>query len=171
MNGLPLDLPLRGPQLPDPVAWWPPAPGWWAVGLLGLLVLALLAGLLVRLWRRLANRRRVPRFARRALRELAAAYRRDGDGARLAAGLSVLLRRIAVTLHPRQEVARLTGEAWLEFLDRPLRGTREAEAFRGGVGRVLLEAPYNPRCPVDGKALLRLAERWIQAAARGAGNG
>ena len=41
-GGLPLSDPLaelRGYHPPDPVSWWPPAPGWW---LLALLILGLL---------------------------------------------------------------------------------------------------------------------------------
>jgi len=167
MNGATPELPLRDLHLPEPVSWWPPAPGWWLLALLTLMLLALLGWWL----RRRRLRGRIPHSARRALRELANRYRKDEDGVRLAADLSVLLRRIAITLYPRQEVARLTGEAWLEFLDRPLRNTKTPDAFRLGAGHVLLEAPYNPRCLVDGKGLLRLAELWILAASREAGNG
>jgi len=161
------ELPLRDIHLPEPIVWWPPAPGWW---LLAALCLLLLIFGIIRLRRR-RLRGRLPRSARKALKSLAAQYRQDEDGAKLARELSVLMRRIAVTLYPRREVARLTGEAWLEFLDRPLRGTKEPEAFRSGIGRVLLEAPYNPRCQVDGKALLKLTERWIAAATREASHG
>ena len=35
-----MTLPLRDLHLPEPVGWWPPAPGWW---ILLLLVTTLLA--------------------------------------------------------------------------------------------------------------------------------
>jgi len=54
----PSSIPLRDIHLPDPIGWWPPAPGWSIV--LGLLVLAS-AGLAFALWHR--HRRRLQRAA------------------------------------------------------------------------------------------------------------
>jgi hypothetical protein len=130
----PEDLPLRDLHLPEPIGWWPPAPGWWVVLALALagLVLLLLA----------AHRRRRRNAARRlALAELArleAAYARHGDAARLAAALSTLLRRAMLAYAPREQVARLTGRAWLEWLDRGL----ERRPFSEGPGQTLAALPY-----------------------------
>ncbi|HCH75615.1 MAG TPA: DUF4381 domain-containing protein, partial [Pseudomonas sp.] len=37
---------------PDPISWWPPAPGWWLLGLVLLMALGLLWRLRHRLLRR-----------------------------------------------------------------------------------------------------------------------
>jgi hypothetical protein len=59
----------------------------------------------------------------------------------LGAEVSELLRRTMLAYAPRAEVAGLTGDAWLEWLDRDLDQPR----FREGAGRSLLELPYrNP---------------------------
>lgn len=130
----PEQIPLRDLHLPEAIGWWPPAPGWWALAalLVGGLALAALA-----LYRR--HRRGAPR--RLALSELArlrSAYERDGDLARFAAGVSALLRRAMLAYAPRQDVAGLTGRAWLEWLDRGL----ERRPFSEGPGRTLVELPY-----------------------------
>ena len=57
----PDQLPLRDLHLPDPVGWWPPAPGWW-------LLLATLAMLLIWLAVVLRSRHRRGAARRHAVR-------------------------------------------------------------------------------------------------------
>lgn len=148
---------LRDIHLPEPVSWWPPAPGWWVVAALA----SLLVGLLYLGYRR-HRRNRWRRSALAALARLSEAMPET-----LPADLSVLLRRVAITRFPRREVAGLTGQDWLAFLDRTLDG---GEAFRSGAGRILLHGPYRQRgMALDSRALLALCERWIrQLPGRGA---
>ena len=147
------ELPLRDIHLPDPVSWWPPAPGWWMLLTL-LLVMALLGGYLYRRYRRNALRR----AAQRVLHRIGEDYRQSGDARVLAQQLSILLRRVSLSCYPRQEVAGLTGRAWLSLLDRTLPG----DEFQRGAGRVLIDAPYAPDSRVDGPALLQLCQRWLR---------
>lgn len=157
------ELPLHDIHLPEAVSWWPPALGWWALPVL----LALLTLLAVLVHRR--RRRKAPlRAAQRELKALRRSYRKRLDDPALAAELSRLLRRVAVTQYPRAEAARLTGEDWLRFLDRPLAGSQRSEAFTRGAGRALMEAPYNPNAQSDGRMLLDLAAYWIRRAGRSA---
>ena len=146
MNGLQLrDI----HPAPDP-GWWPPAVGWWLVA-----VLALMALIVIGRWAREYWRAR--RYRQRLLGELERIRQSHGkDPARLAAELSVLLRRVALARYPRAEVAGLTGEGWLAFLERS--GGR---GFQDGPGRALIEAPYNPQTPVDDEALCRLVRQWL----------
>ncbi|MBS1202779.1 MAG: hypothetical protein H6R22_1288, partial [Chromatiaceae bacterium] len=69
---------LRDWHLPDPVSWWPPAPGWWLVA-----GLALAACALTLHWWLRRRRRRHGAPARAALGELERLGARlvaDGDG-------------------------------------------------------------------------------------------
>ena len=50
-------LPLRDLHLPDPIGWWPLAPGWWFVLVLVAGGLAYLASLALKKWRHNAPRR------------------------------------------------------------------------------------------------------------------
>lgn len=144
---------LRDIHLPEPVSWWPPAPGWWLLALLSLIVVAGLFGL----WR--YRRRQTPRRA--ALAELARLrvdFQRNGDGTAVAAGISALLRRLALAYFPRNQVAGLVGDAWLQFLDR----TGGNQQFSAGPGRTLIRAPYRPAETLEIAALLNVAEAWIK---------
>lgn len=143
-------LGLRDIHAPAPPPLWPPAPGWWLVLTLCAAALAA-AGL--RLWRVLRARAR----RRRILGELAAL---DGrlQGPELAAAVSALLKRVALSRFPRAEVAPLTGQAWLDFLD----GHGGAGRFKAGAGRVLAEGPYAQTLDLDGRALIDLAQEWVR---------
>lgn len=151
-------LPLRDIHLPDPISWWPPAPGWWL--LLGLLlVLVALSFLFSHLWRR----GRLRREARAVLEQIQNRYAQQGDGQQLAVDLSVLLRRIAISRYPQAEVAGLTDAEWLGFLDQGIAQSKVSNGFSQGVGRVLVEAPYRPDMKIDAEDLLLLCQSWVQA--------
>jgi hypothetical protein len=133
----PQAIPLRGLHLPDAVGWWPLAPGWWLLGAL----LAVGCGFLVRSLLRRHAHAAARRKALRQLEESRSAYAYHGNPVTLGAEVSELLRRTMLAYAPRAEVAGLTGDAWLEWLDRDLDRPR----FREGAGRSLLELPYrNP---------------------------
>jgi hypothetical protein len=144
---------LRAYHLPEAPSWWPPAPGWW-----GLALLLLLAGTALAWW--LARRRRRHAAYRQALHELhalRAALQEGNDVTALVRELSKLLRRYAIALFPQQQVAALSGEDWLRFLDRHADGNH----FLQGAGRQLLDAPYRRQPEAASTALANLVEDWI----------
>jgi hypothetical protein len=130
----PEEIPIRDLHLPETIAWWPVAPGWWI--LLGLL----LCGFGFLAWRALQKYRlHAPR--RRALsqlRLLESEYVRNNDAISLGLRLSELLRRAMLAYARRDEVAGLTGLRWLEWLDR---GLPEA-VFSDGPGGNIESLPY-----------------------------
>ncbi len=144
---------LRDIHLPPAVEAWPPAPGWWFMGLCALLALAALIVWAIRRWR--AGRYR--RLAVAELRVLRNAWERDGNDARLLEELARLLKRVALSAWPRSGVAALTGERWVRFLD----DTLHTHEFSMGSGQVLIHGPYQPHAAVEPE-LLDLAERWIR---------
>ena len=81
---------LRDIHLPEAVAFWPPAPGWWVVA--GALLLALCLGWAW--WRR--RRRSVRRLALRELDLLQRDFQERDCLDDLAAGLSILMRRVSL---------------------------------------------------------------------------
>ncbi|MEX1033661.1 MAG: DUF4381 domain-containing protein [Cellvibrionaceae bacterium] len=135
---------LRDIHVPDPVSWWPPAPGWWIVAIL------ILAALGLAWWLRRQYRARNA-YRRAARHELAQAWdrlRRDGNLDRYIEALGQILRRAALVAFPRQRVNGLHGEAWLRFLDESLPANKgSAEPFSQGPGHDLLVLPYRPVDP------------------------
>jgi len=143
-------LDLRDIHAPGAPGAWPPAPGWWLLGALLLTGLALLGRRGWRHWRRARRQHRI-------LSELDG-LRGTPCGPAFIAGVSTLLKRVALSRFPRLDVAALTGGDWLAFLDR----TGGAGAFQRGAGRVLADGPYAPAPDCDADALLALARDWLR---------
>lgn len=145
------ELPLRDIHLPEPIGWWPPAPGWWIV----LFGVPTIIFLLIWLWRFL-RRMTVKKLALAELESIAGS---DREVRAKVQQLAILLRRIALSVYPREEVASLVGEQWLSFLDDSMRNTR----FSVGAGRLLIEAPYRREVETDLDALIALCRDWIKS--------
>jgi hypothetical protein len=156
-------LPLRDLHLPDPVGWWPLAPGWWFILLLVAGGLAYLAWLGLKKWRHNAPRR----FALRQLARYEAEYLQHRDPVTLGQQLSELLRRSMLAYAPRANVAGLTGDAWLQWLDSGM----ALPYFHTEGGKSLLEIPYrNPDgdfSDVDIDALLSAVRMRLRTPLRG----
>ena len=145
---------LRDFHFPDPVSWWPPAAGWW------LSLLFLVAVIWVwRHWRwRQSLHYRRWKAAQVELSTIRHRYHRSGDARSLVRELSVWLRRSAMSFESRK-VAGLTGDAWLQHLDEPLK----VRAFHRGAGRIFITFPYRRTSIVDADKLLALCGRWLLA--------
>ena len=116
---------LHDIALPPPVSWWPPAPGWYIVGAAVLVLAGVAVWVLVARWWK--NRYR--RAALRELDDIAAAPNSPIGLDRVAD----LVKRVALAAYPREQVASLNGEPWLEFLD----ASGQTDGFTCGPGRVL----------------------------------
>jgi len=121
---------------PQPIGYWPETIGW--LILLGLITLAA-AWFVYRRYRyRKANKYR--RWALVELEELAQGMKEDKSLGRALSELPILVKRTALHCFPREKIASLTGEKWLEFLDATYKGT----GFAQGPGRLLKEIAYQP---------------------------
>ncbi len=123
--------------LPEPVSWVPSTGAWYA------LAAAVAIGICVAVF--LAVRRyRANRYRREALFRVDAISAAIGDPEQRDQALRqlpVLVKQVALAFSAREEVARLSGDAWLEFLDRRWDGDR----FRNGPGRLLPTIAYGSR--------------------------
>lgn len=144
---------LRDIQLPPGIETWPPAPGWWLVAavMLGLLGAALWA--LFQYWRR--NRYR--REARTQLRDIYAQWEQTRDDHAYLQAVQTLLKRVALTRFPRSNVASLTGEAWVLFLDQ----SSGSHDFSMSQSEALIDGNYRQDAQIDPAALQQSALQWI----------
>lgn len=129
--------------VPEPIPWWPPAPGWYfvmATAFFGVMFLIYLG------W----NRWRPNAYRRVALQEL--------ETAKTVGAISELLRRTALAVWPRTEVAALTGAAWPRWLE-----TTAPIPMPEQVRDQLTRGIYDPRVQTDDLSeLKRYASGWIR---------
>jgi hypothetical protein len=156
-------LPLRDLHLPDALGWWPLAPGWWVVLAIIVALLAYFARRLYRRWQFHAPRR----YALSELARFEAEYLEHRNPATLGKELSELLRRGMLAYAPREEVAGLTGEEWLVWLDDGM----PLPYFHTEGGKSLLNLPYrDPKgdfSDVDVNALVAAVRMRLGAPLRG----
>ena len=127
-------LPLRDLHPPEAIGWWPLAPGWWVLLAIAAAALGYLAWRLLKRWQFNAPRR----YALRELARFEAEYLEHRNPVMLGKQLSELLRRGMLAYAPREEVAGLTGEAWLAWLDEGM----PLPYFHTDGGKSLLNLPY-----------------------------
>ena len=144
---------LKDVHTPDAIGWWPPAPGWWMVAILLIGIVTALCYFLGKRHRHLAYKRE----AQTELERIQSHFQQQADAHTVLRDLSELLKRTCITRFGRDEVAGLSGEEWLQFLDK----TGNTQQFSRGVGRVLVQEKYSRHPEIDGSALIRLIQHWL----------
>lgn len=144
---------LKELPLPPAIPYTPHTIGW--VILAGILLLLIIWGLWHRHKQRLANRYRVE-----ALAELDQIEQALGSQPSAAAGLPVLIKRVALTCAPRADIASLSGDAWLQWLEASL----PQAGFLDAPGKLIPALAYgNTNADsTELHALLALTRRWIR---------
>ncbi len=142
--------------LPDVISWWPSAPGWQVLSVIVLLWLLTLAVRRVKHgWRN--------RYRRQALRQLDQVQKKAGSKLLpVVALLPYYLKVTALQAYPRHDVASLTGNEWLSFLDAHYSGP----SFSKGPGEYLLSIAYLPQAQwqlndTECQTLIEMTRRWI----------
>jgi hypothetical protein len=150
---------LRDIHLPQLVTWWPPAPGWW---LLGILLLVALVWAARWIWRR-HQRGAYRRAGITELEQLLANWRTSRDTGAFLQQLNALLKRVALYSFPDSDVAAMNGAGWTEFLDRQWRADRGNHPDLVFSGGPLESGPYMATLDaVDVQALHRSSLRWLR---------
>lgn len=137
---------------PAAVSWWPQTVGWiWVGVLLGLLLAR-------KLWR-MGRHWYHNRYRREALQRLTKIEAGPLDET-TPEQLNRLLKLTALAGWSRDQVARLTGSEWVEFLNR----TCESPPFGPTLAELLATGPYTAPAidPATGRRLLQACREWIR---------
>src|SRR5438477_7311097 len=100
---------LKDIHLPPAIPMWPMAPGWI---FLSILILGFLSYGISIVFRRYQKKKPI-RFALARLKVLMS---ENSENTNIAAELSTLIRRTALSYFHREEIAGLSGHNWLHFL-------------------------------------------------------
>jgi hypothetical protein len=137
---------------PEAISWLPQTMGWAWFGAL------LLVWLLRYSWRRLRRwyQNRYRREAAVRLQQLAT----TGNHETLLIELNKLLKLTALAAFSREQVARLSGEEWVDFLNRHC----SAPPFSTEQGRLLAAGAYRGAIPEDTtrQQLLAASLNWVR---------
>lgn len=156
----PLDQ-LKDIHLPDQVDQFPSAPGWWLL----LAIILMAVGYFI--YRRVQYQKaiRLLKPANAELSELKA-LSPDVLDARSIATLSALLKRICLVYFPQLEVASLSGQNWLKFLNQQKTiNSTEMVFFSPQNIQLFCETPYqkNPSISAnDWNSLINASESCIR---------
>lgn len=142
---------LRDVHLPEAVSAWPPAPGWWVVAALLITALGALALLA---WRRHQQRG----YLRDALVQIQALpLHKSLSPAEQLRRANDILKRCAITAYPQCDVAPLSGESWLAFLNQ----YSDSPLFEDS--DYWLSAWYKHEVPSEiSRAFIARAETWLK---------
>lgn len=144
---------LKDIHLPPDIGWWPLALGWYVLLFLSMLIL----GGFTRWWLK-KRRNAIAKKQALALLDLyIAQYESTQDVQWACAQVTELLKRVALVYYPREQVAGLYGDEWLNFLTK----TSKAIDF-APVKTMLIDLPFKPSEAQDIKPLMICAQKWIQ---------
>ena len=143
---------------PESIGWYPATSGWKFLLVLALLVLGRGAWRYWRHWQR--NRYRGAALAQlQRFRDEALA-----PNVRLSR-IAALLKATALQAYPRRDIASLSGDRWLEWLDASAEGT----IFSQSSHTLLLDALYRRDSPPQAADIIRLQQEsaaWIRRQAQ-----
>jgi hypothetical protein len=152
-------------HLPDQISWWPPAPGWWAILVLSLVIIYFA----IKFFNKKRHQSKYKKLANSELQTITRFWQKQQNLIATAARLSPLMRRIAIANHQRNEIASLNDQQWLLFLDQQ----PGLLSISKNYSEILIDLPYqDPMIKFDSEEqkqlavkmdkLLLLTSKWIK---------
>ena len=149
---------LRDIRLPEQIGWWPLAPGWWMITTVVLLCILLIVYLQYK------QRTSLKYVALKELEQLKQQSHTQPISL-LATRISVLIRRVILSVHLDAQYASTYGPKWQEFLSTSSRTTPASFTT------LISLAPYASAAEIEKMAneenisscdLIDMAHRWIR---------
>jgi len=168
MNQDPLQQ-LQDIHLPASNPWWDLAVGWWLLLVFVLLALLFIVPKLWKKWQTWRKRRAFKRTVFAEYQRICDAYAEHHQAHIFAADINILLRRVALTVFPKQSTAGLIGKGWLNFLDHVWQGKHSPSFSEKAFADILLHGAYQSDARMDkqqAQALCDLVKAWLKAVQR-----
>ena len=137
---------LHGIVSPETVSWLPQTPGWWVLLAWVIVVSSMCA------WKAVQRYRR-NRYRREAIKLI---DKIDPAAEGAATAIARIVKRTALAVYDRKDVASLYGEEWAAFLVRSSGG--DSQLSRSAA--LLARAAYRPE--TDAHDVIGPAKRWIR---------
>ena len=144
---------LRDIHGAPPVSWWPPAPGWWVLAFL-VLVLLFWVG------RRLHERYKIRRRRKQMLGwidHLNATTDPQREPQAYLSTLNRIFKLVALRAFPEQHCAAMAGSEWVGFLTDNMSQSQSVDVLA-----VLGSGPYDPAPSFDPEIMSELTRTWIR---------
>ncbi len=152
-------------HLPEPVGFWPPAPGWWILFFLLCAAAIWVARRYYAGWKQTRARN----FAIAELDKQLASLRQQAVGRApediaalnlvFVSDVNAVLRRVAMKNFPHENFASLGGSAWISFL----RNHGDASLLDDALAQTLSEGRFARQWEVDTDRLYKMAHQWISS--------
>ena len=146
-------------HLPEAVPFWAPAPGWWVLAVI--LLVLLIVGI-----RKINQQRRFQKIREFALNELENCYISFAESEqsdlnelklRYANQFNSVLRRVAIYHYPNSNVASLSGQSWLDFITQ----SGDASLMNEDIAISLKESRFQLSCDVDVEKMHEFGRAWV----------
>jgi hypothetical protein len=146
--------------LPATVGWWPLASGWYLLFGLVLVSLAWFGYRSLYHWKK--NRYR--RAALHELQLLENGINKPGERDAHLRKIPVLLKRTALSVYPRSQIASLSGESWFQFLNSTVKNPLFTKATASTLNTVSYSTgELSTVDPQSAKALLGASKSWLKS--------
>ena len=142
--------------LPGDISLLPTAPGWQLLGVLIGIYIIYRTIRFSRLWFK-------NRYRRAAFNAIAELDQHNSNPIDVAGKLPFYLKATALQAYPRRQIAAMSGQQWLSFLDTQCEGVD----FSGPIGVKLLSIAYKAKSDwhlttEEAESLIRMSQTWIK---------
>ena len=144
---------LRDIHGAPPASWWPPAPGWWVLAFLLMVVLTWVGRKLLARYRRHKRRKSMLAW----VDHLNATIDPGREPQAYLSTVNRIFKLVALRAFPAQQCAVMAGSEWAAFLMDKLKNSPSVESLH-----VLASGPYDPAPQFDAGTISELSRAWIK---------